>query len=280
MLEYLRGFPISDDTSPGPYRVQSAYDALRLLELIVGSEKAMNASEIAAVTGAQRNRVFRLLRTLEESGYVIQDARTRAYRPSLKVVSLGHVVGRKLDLDTVARPIMESLRNRTSETVYLVALEGLEAVSLITLESGQVSRISAQPGRRWLVGNGAAGLALLLALPDETRSRYLDAHPELLARYESASEHFQRDGVTFVDGRYDLIDDEGVMAVAVPVYDRAHDLMLTLAVAWPTTRPSVDYDTFRLVLLETAATLERALGGAAEAFDFADQSALTAGDPV
>lgn len=239
------------------------FDALRLLETIVSAETGLNASELAAHLGESRNRVFRLLRTLEESGYIAQDESSRDYRPTLKLVSLGHVVSRTHNLEAIARPIMEELVSRSSETVYMVGGEGDEAVALINLESSHLNRISAQPGRRWLLGMGAAGSAVLLALSPTQRTEYLKRHPEMRERFERATERFETDGVTFVDGRNHDIRDEGVMAIGVPIPNHVGGLRVALALAWPISRASAEYDTLRHMLLDTVDALHRAFGGTA-----------------
>lgn len=249
---------IDTGNQPPQYRIQSAYDALRLLEIIVSTGAGLNASELALRVGEHRNRVFRLLRTLEEAGYILQNPTTRAYRPTLKLVSLGHTVSRSHDLEVIATPIMEALRSRTGETVYLVGRDGDEAVALINLESSHLNRISAQPGRRWPLGQGAAGQALLLMLPEQRQ--YLERHPEMLEPLEGVRIRFEAEGVTFVDGRHDDIHDEGVMAIATPISSHAGILQMALAVAWPISRSTVDYAAFRSMLLESASVLRRAFG--------------------
>ncbi len=241
--------------------MQSAYDALRLLETIVSSGAGLNASELASQLGESRNRVFRLLRTLEESGYILQDASSRVYRPTLKLMSLGHVVARTYNLEALALPIMEDLRARSGETVYLVGSEGDEAVALLNLESSHLNRISAQPGRRWPLGQGAAGLALLLGRSERRIAQYLDLHEEMREPFERARARYERDGVTFVDGRHDDIHDDGVMAVGAPIPNHVGGLRVALAVAWPISRHGVDYDALRRMLLDSVAELQRALGG-------------------
>ena len=205
--------------------------------------------------------MFRLLRTLEESGYIVQDSRSRAYRPTLKLVSLGHVVSRTHNLESIAYPIMEDLRSRTGETVYLVGREGDEAVALINLESSHLNRISAQPGRRWPLGQGAAGQALLLTLSRNLLGQFLDRHPDMRELFEHARDRYEKEGVTFVDGRHDNIYDEGVMAVGTPIQSHVGGLRVALAVAWPISRSTADYNAFRSMLLESAAALHRAFGG-------------------
>jgi DNA-binding IclR family transcriptional regulator len=242
---------ISTDASQ--YRIKSAYDALRLLELIATSENWMNASEIAALVGENRNRVFRLLRTLEEAGYVRQDPTTRAYQPTFKLVSLGYIVSRSGGFETQLLKTMGDLQKLCGETVYLVGHDGDHAVSLMSIESNHLNRISMQPGTRWPLGYGAAGQALLLAAPN--KEDYLARHPEIRATWHRVEEQFRRDGVTFVDGRYDRINDDGIVAIGTPLASRSTGQLLALAVTWPLARETTTYDEVRRMLLDAVEEL-------------------------
>jgi IclR family acetate operon transcriptional repressor len=247
------------DQNAPQYRVQSAFDALRLLEVIVDAQTPLNASEISTLIGQHRNRVFRLLRTLEEAGYVSQDEVSRAYRPTLKLIALGNAVARNTGIESIVLPIMERVQRNTNETVYLARREGDYAVAVVNLESNRANRISAPPGRRWPLGIGAAGQALLLTLPDV--EDYLLRHEEMRADYERAREQFDMDQVTFVDGRVNVGVDEGVIAIAAPIKVAGQDGPLAIALAWPTGRVTARYEQFRHEILIAAAEIEREFAG-------------------
>lgn len=246
--------------SAAPYRVQSAYDAFGLLEVLIAANRPLTASQAAARTNDSRNRTFRLLKTLEERGYVTGDPDGNTYQPTLKLVALGHEVTRWLTIGSVARPIMERLRNETGETVYLTTREHEEVVCLLTFESERMSRISAQPGKRWSLGRGATGQALLLFAPEGVRNQVFDSHAEIASQWESVRAHYDHAGVTFVDGRDGHIPDEGVMALGVPIHEASGRVPYALGVAWPVSRTSADRNLIRTALLQGARTLEGQLG--------------------
>lgn len=246
--------------STAPYRVQSAYDAFGLLEMLIAADKPLTASQAAARINDSRNRTFRLLKTLEERGYVACDPEGNTYQTTLKLVILSHEVTRWRTIGSVARPIMERLRNETGETVYLTTREREDVVCLITFESERMSRISAQPGRRWSLGRGATGQALLLFAPEGVRNQVFDSHAEIASQWESICAHYDHAGVTFVDGRDGHISDEDVMAVGVPIRDASGKASYALGVAWPVSRTSADRNLFRTALLQSARALEGQLG--------------------
>lgn len=243
-----------------PYRVQSAYDAFGLLEMLIAANKPLTASQAAAKINDSRNRTFRLLKTLEERGYVACDPDGNTYQPTLKLVMLGHEVARWRTIKSIARPIMERLRNETGETVYLTTREGQEVVCLLTFESERLSRISAQPGRRWSLGRGATGQALLLFAPEGVRSQVLDNHAGIANQWESVRTYYDRAGVTCVDGRDGHISDEEVIALGVPIRSAPKRAPYALGVAWPVSRTNADRNRIRTALLEGARALEGQLG--------------------
>jgi len=144
--------------------------------------------------------------------------------------------------------------------VYLTVREGYESVCVLTIESTQMLHIMAQPGKRWDLGRGATGVALLIGAPVEVREQFLRKYPDLQPQYLAARERYERDGVTYVDGRDGFIADEGVLAIGVPISDAHGNVNHALAVAWPFTRSSADYDFLRSSLLAAARAIERELG--------------------
>lgn len=248
------------ETHASPYRIQSVYDAFGLLEVMVAANQPLTASQIATLTKDSRNRSFRLLKTLEECGYVKHSPVNRTYQPSLKLLTLGQAVSRNQSIELIARDVMKRLCDAIGETVYLTVREGYESVCVVTIESTQMVRISAQPGTRWLLGRGASGSALLVSAPEIVRNQFLIRYPEKHAQYLAAKDRYERDGVTYVDGRDGTIEDEGVLAIGVPIFDAHGHANHALATAWPFTRSSPDYNFLRSSLVEAVRAIERELG--------------------
>lgn len=239
------------------YRVQSAFDALQLLEVIANADSPLNATEISTMIGQHRNRVFRLLRTLEEAGYVSQDQQTRAYHSTLKLIAMGNAVARNTGIEAAVLPIMEQLQRKTDTTVYLVQREGDHAIAILSLERDRSHRLAVKPGWKWLLGRGAAGQALLVANPD--REGFLERHPKFVEDYHVAVEHLEQDQVIFVDGRIDDGVGQNMTAISAPINSPAHASQLALAMVWEIGNTSAQYEMFRHELLTAIAEIERKL---------------------
>ena len=143
---------------------------LSILEtLAAADELGLGPSAIAAAVDLDKATVTRLLRTLIETGYVVQDPVSRRYRLTGKILRLAHGVARSLDLQRVARPHLKALRDRLRETVHLGVMEDLSVYYVDKLEADNSIQLVTAVGRTMPLHSTALGKALLAALPEEDR---------------------------------------------------------------------------------------------------------------
>src|SRR2546428_9372334 len=114
--------------APGRYTVDAAAKALELLNAFSFKDRRLSVSDLAPRTGLPRAQVFRLLSTLEASGFVTKDA--GEYQLGLKCFVLGNIVAADLDLKEVAQPHLAALRDATRETTHLAILDHWRGVYL------------------------------------------------------------------------------------------------------------------------------------------------------
>ena len=155
---------------------------LSILEaLAAADELGLGPSAIAAAVDLDKATVTRLLRTLIETGYVVQDPVSRRYRLTGKILRLAHGLARSLDLQRVARPHLKALRDRLRETVHLGVMEDLSVYYVDKLEADNSIQLVTAVGRTMPLHSTALGKALLAALPEEEREatyRRIDFAPQ------------------------------------------------------------------------------------------------------
>ena len=78
----------------------------------------------------------------------------------LRLVGIGHRVAAGWPLADLARPALETLRDRTGESAQLYVREGEQRVCLVSLESSQELRTIVTEGARLPLGVGSAGRIL------------------------------------------------------------------------------------------------------------------------
>ena len=133
------------------------------------TEEGLGPSAIGLRVGLDKATVTRLLRTLGETGYVIQNDVTRRYRLTGRILWLAHGVAARLDLRSTARPHLAALRDELGETVHLGILEDLRVVYVDKLEADNSIQLVSAVGQTMPLHSTSLGKAMLAALPDDER---------------------------------------------------------------------------------------------------------------
>src|ERR1700738_3704369 len=93
----------------GRYYVEALGRGLSLLGVFIDQPGPHSLIELSRRVGLGMPTTLRLIRTLEEAGYVRQDPRTKRYRLSWKMLQLQDVAASILDYADMARPYLEDL---------------------------------------------------------------------------------------------------------------------------------------------------------------------------
>lgn len=134
---------------------QTLARGLAALALIGEESSPLTVAELGSRLGIHRSMAYRLVRTLEQHGFV---TRTPGGELELgvRMAALARNVAR--DLQTAAAPEMASLANDLGMTAFLVSFDGEAAVTLSSAEPERADATVAQrPGSRHAIGSGAPG---------------------------------------------------------------------------------------------------------------------------
>ncbi|MFI7363816.1 IclR family transcriptional regulator [Streptomyces sp. NPDC050149] len=205
--------PGPDAAPPAPGPVDKAMEVLAAL---AGPGAPHRLADLARRTGLAKPTVHRLLRALAASGYA-EAATGGSYRPGPRL--LGLAAGALAD-DAVLRrvgPVLDELRVRTGLFASYAVRDDRTVIHLDVRAPAQGLGLDLAPGSREHVTAGAAGLALLAALPAEERA-LLSTGPDGVPADETTREALAaatRDGYAF-DGSDAWLDRR---ALAAPVRD-------------------------------------------------------------
>jgi len=213
--------------------------ALRVLEALAENPGA-GVTALADELGLTKSIVFRLLQTLEETGYVERDPDRAIYTLGYRVALLGDKVGREGALLQVARPIMDRLRDETGENINLVVREGTHTVVIATREGLHSIRLFAQTGRKGPLHAGGASMVLLAYEEPSIRDRVLDGPLERFSPHTITDPERLREALLLIrTNRYNVAIndlDDGAFSIAAPVRNAAGEIIAGISVAGASVR--------------------------------------------
>src|SRR5215213_5217066 len=146
--------------------IRSVTKAIRLLDMLGQGNGAYGVSELARRVDMDKSSVSRMLRTLEQAGYVEQDPVTQRYSLGLNLGVLGYKALRKMDLRSAARPLLERLAGRTGEGAHMAILADRRAFYVDQVAPDRGVGVDSPIGTLAPLYCTALGKALLAFQPD------------------------------------------------------------------------------------------------------------------
>jgi DNA-binding IclR family transcriptional regulator len=144
--------PLQPETDSGS---QTLSRGLRVLEIIGESDEPLSVAAIAEKLGIHRSMVYRLLKTLEQHGFIAKNP-AGGLVMGMRISSLARGVLK--DLQEAAAPELAALAEELEMTAFLVSYDGESAVTLRSAEplTAQTT-VAKKPGTRHSVDLGAPG---------------------------------------------------------------------------------------------------------------------------
>lgn len=147
---------MSDDK----YLLSSVSTALGILDLL-SRHAELGVAEINKELGINRSSVFKMLYTLEKGGYLQKTANAK-YKLGIKFAHYGAIVLERQDEVAIAKPFLQSLRDRFNETTHLAILDNDFNIIFIDKElSNSTIQMSSRIGAKLPAHCTANGKALL-----------------------------------------------------------------------------------------------------------------------
>ena len=222
--------------------IASAAATLEVLEVIgeVGGPTTLTA--VVEATGKPKGTVHRMLATLVNTGFLMQDSDSSQYSLTLKLWRLGAAALARLDVVKVARPWLERLVAATDETVHVSVLDVSGGIVYISkVESPRSIRVQTQIGQlspAWCTATGRSILAFnpaaaerALAGPLEPRTAKTVTDPR---RIRTALREIAAAGyaVTRAENHPEM------GGIAAPVRDHAGTVIAAIGIGVPAFRMS------------------------------------------
>jgi DNA-binding IclR family transcriptional regulator len=247
-------------------RINSVDRAFQILEYLKIQNRSVNISSLARQLKIPRSSVFRIIKTLEKRGYVIDVDNIGGYILGSSIISLGAQSDYVATLRQTAGPHMYELAKTTGQTVQLGLLFEYEVMYVDQIQASGALSVSVPSEKPFPVNLSAGGKVLTAHLPQE--------RIEELLRYTVFSANTPRTITDKEEFRQELVrvcqtgvgfDDEefarGIRCLAAPVFNNQGRNILSIGI---TGHLSEITDTalpdFKDKVIATAKRLSRALG--------------------
>lgn len=234
--------------------------AVAILDALADGGEA-GTTAIARRTGISASTVSRQLGTLARLGLVEHVPATGRYRLGVRVLRLANAVLGRLDLRDVARPQLEELVHEVGETATLSIPGETDAITVDFVPTDRYLQGVTRLGRPSVGHASSAGKVLLafgdVALPRGRLQRFTPRTITAPAALAREIETVRRQGwAAAIEER-----EEGLSAIAAPVWGADGSLAAIVALQGPTSRFDSDsIERARPLLLQCAARVSAAIG--------------------
>jgi len=220
--------------------VRSVERALDVLLCFTNQTPELSMTQIAELVGINKSTVHRLLATLERKRFVERDPLTGLYRPGIRFLQVAYLTLEHNDLRRLAIPYMSQLCEQQRENVNLAILDDIDVTYLHVMESPQRVKLAAAPGQRLPAFCTASGKAILAFIPEENVKRIIErGMPKYTPRTLTSSQEFFKDLHLTRERGFAISEQEfedGINAIATPIFDRNQQPIASLSVAGPAYR--------------------------------------------
>lgn len=234
--------------SEKPQRKDSEYlltfaRGLSVLRAFNTERPEMTLSEVAAATGLNPAVARRCLNTLLDLGYVAKNGRQFLLTPEVLGFSAAYL--NSMNLETIARPYLQDVSDKTGDSASLAVLWRNEVLYLMHVSTNRMIRLAAGIGTRFPAYATSLGRVLLAwrgpdAIEDYLRAVELKPLTEKTVTSKASLRKILAE--TRVQG-YATIEDEldyGIVSISVPVFAEGREILCAINCSTSTARTSRD----------------------------------------
>ncbi len=241
--------------------IQSLARGLLILDIMAHSGEACSVTQLADILEVDKSTVSRLLKTMENYGYVQQEKNSRSYKLGKQFYSIGWQLINQYSFREAARPFINRLAEQTGECSHIgVYSSGKAMVCDDVQPETSLLRVVGQTGRLLHLHNTALGKGLIafgdyplpMELPGLTDNTITDLEQlvDHLAEIRSLG--------------YALDDEEnevGVRCIAAPVFNDVGIVIGVIGISGPSIRLPLELiGEFASVVMTAGCELSRELG--------------------
>lgn len=220
------------------YTVPALLRGLQLLMEFNRDNRELTGAELSRRLSLPRASVFRMLHTLEQTGFVERVGDGASYKLGLAVLRLGFEFLASMELTEHGRPVIEDLRDRCGYSSHVVVRDHREVVFVAKAAGRSALFHSIQVGARLPAHATVLGRLLLADLdmaalsalyPESPLPAYTAKTPTTLAQLKVKIDEDKARGFGVSQGGFE----SGISTIAAPVYNDRHEVTAAISITVP-----------------------------------------------
>ncbi len=253
---------MAEDQSDAGGNVRAVTRAIDILKSFEGVTQPLTVADIRRNVPLSRPTLYRLLDTLVAGQMLQVEGEPQRFRLGRTVALLGRSWSESLEVDVLAKPVLEQLRDATGESCALFELRQGRQFCVAEARSRQALAMSRGVGELTDGFHGASGIAILAWLPVAEALRLADrttpSHVLPITKVDLEGAH--ANGYAVSHGAIF----RGAASIAAPVFGRTGDVFGSLGVFGPAARMDDHLDKLIELARQAAIDLSARLGAPAD----------------
>ncbi len=220
------------------YLVPGLQRGLDLLGKFTRQTPELSGAELSRQLKLPRASVFRMLHTLEKSGFVERVGDSTQYKLSLGVLRLGFEYLASMELTEHGRPIIEALRDVSGYSAHVVVRDKRDVVFVAKATGRSALFHSIQVGARLpahatvlgrLLLSGLSMAALSELYPESPLPAHTPKTPTTLAQLKALIDIDRSKGYGISQGGFEA----GISTIAAPVFNDRLEVVAAVSITIP-----------------------------------------------
>jgi DNA-binding IclR family transcriptional regulator len=240
---------------------------LKVIEALAQGNGARTLTDLANECSMSKSNTHRLLRTLEQCGYVRHDPVARLFSSSLRIWDLGNWIFSRSALRAVAMSHLEALAAATKETTHLSVFDNGDVIYIGKVDSVHAVRTYVNLGDRAPAYCCATGKAMLAQMTAEAVRESIQSMKRYTKNTIVTRTKLMADLALTRDRGYSMTNGEwqaGVLGFAASIRSNVGEVLGAVGTAGPEERMrQADLKRTISAVREAAARIEADLAGLA-----------------
>jgi DNA-binding IclR family transcriptional regulator len=200
----------------------------------------LNVSQLSQVTNRPKSTLYRYLQMLTGRGALDYDAQLNQFSLGPLILKLGAIAAKNVDIQVMARPLMQKLSDEVQETVYLTGLIGQEGICIEKIDCKNSVRYIIERGDIFPVYASATGRVLMAYLSTEEQEKIIARGLKRFTKYTITDPDELRKRLKEIRGRGFAFSNQelgpGGMAISAPIFNSQNKIFAGLSIAAPVDR--------------------------------------------